>query len=407
MVSWPGLGFDPAPGSAAAVAQLAQAMTAAQRQLTEALRIISGVGRGGTWTGDAASAFLSRVGELPKHLQQAEDSFGAAANELTGWQSQLAAMQQKAQELESEAVNARARLNGAEMNPVLGLRGHVFTNPQDAQEAQQRYDAAVQEINTAQHDLDALIDQANRLLAEHRGLAEEAAKAIDSAAHLAPDSPGLFASLLGDLESVIQGNIKLAEDAMNWVNAHANAINAVGDMLGTASTVIGIVGTALDGTVVGAPLGAALDGVSAGLSVGALGCHLVAKAAGAPVSDRTLAEDGIGIVGFGVGKAAEHAKDLVEVGAKAGTAVPKIIGGLAKGEDFGTAIGGAGLTASVYDIGKDPSGLGYFVPRNSRERTELEVASAVPGGVLDGSLLVGFENAWRAGSAKDRAAHGG
>jgi hypothetical protein len=65
MVSFPGLGFDPAPGSVASVAQLAQAMTASQRQLTEAVHIITSVGRGGTWTGDAASAFLSRVGELP------------------------------------------------------------------------------------------------------------------------------------------------------------------------------------------------------------------------------------------------------------------------------------------------------------------------------------------------------
>jgi ElaB/YqjD/DUF883 family membrane-anchored ribosome-binding protein len=398
IVSWPGLGFDPAPGSAAAVAQLAQAMSAAQRQLTEALQIISGVGRGGTWTGDAASAFLSRVGELPKHLQQAEDSFGAAAHELTGWQSQLASMQQKAQELESEAVNARARLNGAEMNPVLGLRGHVFANPQDAQEAQQRYDAAVQEINTAQNDLAAIVDQANRLLAEHRGLAEEAAKAIDSAAHLAPDSPGLFASLLGDLESVIQGNIKLAEDAMNWVKAHANAISAVGDMLATASTVVAAAAVAVTAFTGGggAEVAAGLDLVSAGLSAGALGAHSIAKAAGAPVTDRTLMEDGIGAVTLGLGGDAK----VLTRGAKLSESTAKVVELMEKGEPLGHALTASGMANSAVDLAGDPSSLGYFVPKNGRQAVE---AGTVPGG----ELLVGFENAWKAGSAKDRAAHAG
>jgi hypothetical protein len=398
MVSWPGLGFDPAPGSAAAVAQLAQAMTAAQRQLTEALQIISGVGRGGTWTGDAASAFLSRVGELPKHLQQAEDSFGAAAHELTGWQSQLASMQQKAQELESEAVTARARLNGAEMNPVLGLRGHVFANPQDAQEAQQRYDAALQEINTAQNDLAGILDQANRLLAEHRGLAEEAAKAIDSAAHLAPDSPGLFASLLGDLESVIQGNIKLAEDAMNWVKAHANAISAVGDMLATASTVVAAAAVAVTAFTGGggAEVAAGLDLVSAGLSAGALGAHGIAKAAGAPVTDRTLMEDGIGAVTLGLGGDAK----VLTRGAKLSESTTKVVELMEKGEPLGQALTASGMANSAVDLAGDPSSLGYFVPKNGRQAVE---AGTVPGG----ELLVGFENAWKAGSAKDRAAHAG
>ncbi|WP_042412669.1 putative T7SS-secreted protein [Streptacidiphilus anmyonensis] len=384
MVSWPGLGFDPAPGSVASVAQLAQAMTASQRQLTEALHLISSVGQGGTWTGDAANAFLSRVGELPRHLQQAEDSFGAAAHELTGWQSQLASLQQKAQELESEAVDARARLNGAEMNPVLGLRGHVFTNPQDAQEAQQRYDAALQEINTAQADLNALIEQANRLLAQHRGLAEEAAKAIDAASHLAPDSPGLFASLLGDLESVIQGNIKMAEDAWNWVKAHANAINAVGDMLATASTVVGTVGLAFDacGAV---EIGGPLDAVSAGLSGAALGTHLLAKAAGAPVSDKTIAEDSLGLASFGVSKTVDAAVDAGKVAEYAGRTI-----------EAGGSIGS--LAPSWQDMANSPSSVGVFVPHSWGQAGEL---------ALGGPLLVGFDNAWREGSAKDRAAHGG
>lgn len=384
--SFPGLGFDPAPGSPVAVAELAQTMTASQRQLTEALNLITSVGRSDTWRGDAASAFLSRVGQLPAHLQKAEDSFGAAARELNGWQSQLASMQQRAQQLESEARSARGQLRSLQANPSLNLAGKTFEQGAQLQQAQQEYDAAVQAVNAAQSDLDAVIEQADRLLAQHRGLAEEAAKAINAAAQLAPDAPGLFASLLGDVEALVLGNIKMAEDAWKWVQNHANAINAVGDMLSTASTIVGTIGLAFD-AVGGEAIGAPLDAISAGLSGAALGTHLLARAAGAPVSDKTLAEDSIGMVTFGISKGLDAGKGAARLGKY-----------LAEGDTLKTATNLVGLVPSWQDATRDPSSVGVFVPRSWGQASQ----ELLPGG----PLLVGFENAWREGSAKDRAAHG-
>ena len=71
-----------------------------------------------------------------------------------------------------------------------------------------------------------------------------------------------------------------------------------------------------------------------------------------------------------------------------------------KGEPLGQALTASGMANSAVDLAGDPSSLGYFVPKNGRQAVE---AGAVPGG----ELLIGFENAWKAGSAKDRAAHAG
>ncbi|MFB7085446.1 hypothetical protein [Streptomyces sp. NPDC056296] len=47
----------------------------------------------------------------------------------------------------------------------------------------------------------------------------------------------------------------------------------------------------------------------------------------------------------------------------------------------------------------DPTALGYFMPKDDRQALQ----SALPGG----NLLVAFENAWKAGSEKDKAAREG
>lgn len=379
------------------------------------MHVITSVGRSDTWEGDAASAFLSKVGQLPSKLQEAEDSFGAAAHELNGWQNELASMQQRAQELEQEAVTARQQVETAQANPALQLAGRTVSSPIQLEEDQREYDAAVHQLSMAETDLNALIEQANRLLAQHTGLAQDAAKAIEAAAQLAPDAPGLFASLLGDLETAIQDQILAFQAAEKWCKAHANALNAVGDMLGTASTILGTLGLICDGSPL-APLGVVLDGTAGVISVGALGAHLAASIGGAKVSKTTLAEDGLGAVSFGMFGAAKGATGVVENYEKAEAVVPWVMKTIAKGGDPATAIGGAGLAGSLVGTYKDPSGLGYFIPHGPEQEKQLAYVQAgtsfLPGvgpvgGVIAGGLLVGFENAWRSGSAKDRAAQGG
>ena len=399
--AFPGLGFDPAPGSLETVASLASSLGAARKELAEALATVRQVASGGsTWQGEAAEGFARRLGQLPQHLDTAQQSFGEAADELQTWQSQLGTMKRQAQQLEAQAEAARRSVRQAQGSPDLGLAGQSFSTGPELEQAERRYQAATAALNSAEAELDGLVEQAKRLLEQHRGLAETVAAAVDRAAHLAPSGPGFFHRILDGMEDLVQGQIKLAEDVESWVKAHANAINAVGDMLATASTAVGILGCVLDCTPL-APVGAALDVTSSVLAGGALGAHLVAKAAGAPVSDKTLLEDGIGVATLGFGKSAEAVGKAAEAGAKA----PAVVRALAQGDKFSGALNAAGISLSMKDAADDHTGLGYFVPQNKREVAELGAGNLVPGvGPLVGPLAVGFENAWKHGSAEDREA---
>lgn len=55
-----------------------------------------------------------------------------------------------------------------------------------------------------------------------------------------------------------------------------------------------------------------------------------------------------------------------------------------------------GLVDTVAAFIADPTALGYFVPQGRRQTAEMALTG--------GPLLVAFENAWKAGSEKDRAA---
>ncbi|MFC1420204.1 hypothetical protein [Streptacidiphilus cavernicola] len=396
--AFPGIGFDPAPGSLDTVASLASSLATAQQELAEALATVRQVASGGeAWQGAAAEGFAQRVGQLPQHLDTAQQSFGEAAEELESWQSQLGGMKNQARELEAQAEAARRNVQQAQGSPDLGLAGQTFTTGPELEQAERRYQAATATLNRAEAELDGLVEQAKRLLEQHRGLAESVAAAVERAAHLAPSGPGFFHRIMDGMEDLVRSQIKLAEDVGNWVKAHANAINAVGDMLATASTAVGILGCVLDCTPL-APVGAALDVTSSVLAGGALTAHLVAKAAGAPVSDTTLLEDGIGVATLGFGKSAE----AVGKAAEAGTKVPGVIRAVAQGDKLSGALNAAGLSLSLKDTADNPTGLGYFVPHNTRQAAELGVGNVVAPGA--GILAVGFENAWKHGSAEDREA---
>lgn len=398
---FPGLGFDPAPGSLVEVGALASALASAQKQLEDAYVTVKQVASGGQeWQGDAAKGFARRLGQLPQHLDTAERAFGTAASVLHTWQDQLSGMQNQAQELEAQAETARSGLVQAGANPDLALIGERFTQGQALQEAEERYGAAVAALQAAESELNGLIDQAEKLQQGYLSLAKEVAKTIEQAADMAPPGPGFFAGMLDGLESVLAGDVKLAEDVGDWVKSHAYAIDAVGDMLSTASAALGVVGGVLDCIPGAEPLGLTMDGASSVLSIGALGAHLLAKAGGAPVSDETLLEDGIGATTFGMSAAAKS----MEEGGKFAAGAPLVIRALAQGDKFGAALNAAGLSMSIKDTFNDQTGLGYFVPKNGRQETELGVSNLIPGGgILTGFLAVGFENAWDHGSAEDRA----
>ncbi|MHA6762967.1 hypothetical protein [Streptacidiphilus sp. PAMC 29251] len=88
-----------------------------------------------------------------------------------------------------------------------------------------------------------------------------------------------------------------------------------------------------------------------------------------------------------------------------GEKAPAVIRALAKGDNFSGALNAVGLSLSMKDASADRTGMGYFAPRTRGQLAVLAAGNLVPGvGSLVGPLAVGFENAWKHGSAEDRAA---
>ncbi|MFJ6216493.1 hypothetical protein ACIQGZ_24665 [Streptomyces sp. NPDC092296] len=381
------LGFDPAPGSPSGVEALVTDLQQAAAQLEDAYHSVQRASDNGqSWQGEAADAFSARIAKLPGQLDTAHTSFSAAYRTLAGWQQQLVSMQSTAADQEEQASAAKARRDQAADDPALGLGGTWYADEQQAEEATARLRTAEARLNAADAELKAVIAEARALRAEHDQLAQEAARAVKQAGDQAPDGPGWFSRLMDDVKKLADLHIQLAKDAMDWVKAHANAIAAVGDLLANASTLAGLASIALAGAgLVFPPLevgAAALDAVSIGLSGAALGVHTIAAVAGADVSPLTFAVDGMGLVPVvgEVGKTGKLASSLFERG---------VVGS-------GVGLGATGISLDGWS--KDAGGLGQFMPRGGRQWGEL----LLPGG----PLLVGMENAWDDGSAKDREAAG-
>ncbi|MEV4613200.1 hypothetical protein AB0K43_11450 [Kitasatospora sp. NPDC049258] len=289
------LGFDPAPGSLPGVQTLVQDLHQAAKELEDArASVLRAADNGQAWQGRAADAFSARIARLPGQLDVAHASFSSAHRTLAAWHDQPAALKQKADDQEAQAKVAKRGRDRAADDPALDWAGRWFPDERHAEDATARMRAAQARLNTADAELEAITAQAEQLRVDHDRLAEQAARAVVAAGDQAPDGPDWFAELTNGVKDLAAFHLKLAGDAMAWVQEHANAIKAVGDALSNACSMMGIASLALAGaaapTVEVPPLAAVLGTaavatgvVSTGLSMAALGAHGVAKLGGADV----------------------------------------------------------------------------------------------------------------------------
>ncbi|MFD7102145.1 putative T7SS-secreted protein [Streptomyces celluloflavus] len=392
---YPGLGFDPTPGSLSAVRALVDQSFDAHRKLASVSQTLSSITRGGEeWSGIAADAFSMKIKDLPKLVESATQSFYDCGFRLNEWSATLESMKSRASDMEARAVTARSRQRDAEENPDLGLAGQTFETDEELHSAEQRLNRAVKELDGARGALNALLEDAQRLQHQHDEAAEKVAEAIRRASEEAPDEPGWLDRIGDAIESLAEAQALLANQAWDWVKNHANAIAAVGDVLSTVSAVVGTVGVGLavvgmafpPSEVILAPVGGALELTSSGFAAGAFVLHGAARMAGGEdvVSNRTLAQDGLGMIPLGA---------AARVGGKLGTAILK--SRAAEGaSNFGLVDSWAGLFG-------DPSVFENFKPQGRRQAIEI---GGFPGG--GAPMLIALENAWKKGSAKDRAAGG-
>ncbi|MFJ2865282.1 putative T7SS-secreted protein [Kitasatospora sp. NPDC087314] len=203
---WSGLGFNPAPGDAAAVTGLSGSLRRVGQHLTDVHTTLSQLSANqGQWTGEAAKSFAGQFGKLPTYLQDAADSITAAYQALDVWYQALTEHQPKAAELARAAVAAKRQKEQADQAhtaaaaaPDLKLAGQTFPDDAGLAAAEQRYakarnhlDAAADLVRSAAADLTGLRSQAHELAEGHKADARKTADAIRKAADSkAPPEPG-------------------------------------------------------------------------------------------------------------------------------------------------------------------------------------------------------------------------
>lgn len=228
--TWPGLGFDPAPGDPAGVNGLVTQLSTTARHLQETHDTLTELTRQqGAWTGEASTAFTETLDVLPRYLVDAHESLRRAGDVLGRWNGVLAGLQGRARDLEGRAVTARTGLVSAEeaerqarAHPDFGLIGRTFS-AQDLPVAQSRIDAAQAGLDRAvtttaslRTSLEDLLRRAGELGAEHADAARGAADGVRGADDgLAPPEPGWFdqavgwvrenAGTIGDIAGVVSG----------------------------------------------------------------------------------------------------------------------------------------------------------------------------------------------------------
>ncbi len=110
-MSWPALGYDPAPGDTEAVRQAARLLgTVRERaeQVESRLRAVSAAVGPNVWRGQAADAFHHQLADIGPGLATAAKSHGEAQEALDAYAAALAAAQEQARRAEAVAAAAIA-----------------------------------------------------------------------------------------------------------------------------------------------------------------------------------------------------------------------------------------------------------------------------------------------------------
>ncbi|MFD4633280.1 putative T7SS-secreted protein [Streptomyces sp. NPDC058284] len=398
---FPALGFVPCPGDPPEAKHVTAVVSRTAKALEDIADVLHGTGEG-DWKGKHADAFREQFDDdfRPK-IDTAKKSFRKAATALRDWSEAMPEWQRKATALESLAQVARDKHEAMKGKLAdLPPKPSIFDSPKDDAEARKREKTeekrsdAEHGASTAEAELEKIRADARKLADDYRLQGQSVARRLDKAMDIAPDEPGALSKLgsalkgigkaLGKLDDVIAEAIgSVVDGAVKWIKENAYTIAALADVLSVLSAVVGSVGLIMLGlSVFFPPLAApaaAAGVISGGLALGALTMHGAVRAATGDdqiVSNRTLAQDTLGVLPFG--------------GAFKGVTKAVAASRLA---DHASNFG---LIDSVAGLMGDPTALGYFNPRDTRQEVELYL----PGG----PMFVAFENAWKAGREKDEAA---
>lgn len=205
------------------------------------------------WTGDAADAFRSRLGELPRDLDVASRSHAAAARALGEFGSGLSARQARADQLEASAGELLRRRAAAvaDVNELAGRRAPEGSAELAALRSQ--YAGAAARAQGLSGELEQVLADARRLHDEHRSAADAAGRAIRAASDVPYPEPG-WLSRAGDAVS-------------GWIRKHSAVLAQISTTLKGVSTVLGLL-SMVPGLQFLAPFAALAAGVAIVIDVG-------------------------------------------------------------------------------------------------------------------------------------------
>lgn len=299
MTRYPALGFDPAPGDPAELAQLGRETGRVAGEVDDLARQLRRLGElGGDWRGTAADVFATALDELPQQLQVAQESFGAVAGRLSEWAGELADLQSQARAAEADAAEALARLRAA--RAAAGAPRPTTSGPAALADHLQDLQAAAGAIESAERALAAARARGERVQERARDGSARVERAVRDAARVAPDS-GLLKRVGGSLVDAVRS---MNDGLATFVRDHKQMIADLTDALSAVALVAAF-------TSLG-PLGLLAMGLLTLAGTGALAAYTDERDAG----DVALAAVGVGLTGAAsaAGRAARLAR-VAETGA--------------------------------------------------------------------------------------------
>ena len=155
---------------------------------------LRGAPQGATWTGTAADAFRTTIGQLPGELDKVQQSYQAVAVGLDGYESELATVKAAFQRLAQQLGSARSGLAGAQgqlssaQSQLSGALSapHATASTPAVQSGQEAVSAASGAIGRMQGEVGGLESQGFALLDRFQSARDGCTGRVSSACSLAP-----------------------------------------------------------------------------------------------------------------------------------------------------------------------------------------------------------------------------
>ncbi|EMD24757.1 hypothetical protein [Amycolatopsis azurea] len=238
MPEYRGLGFDPAPGDADAIAAAARRCSEAAAKLDAAIAARIEVPR--EWEGEAAVTVAARAAAARTALEPAPAVLRATAEILTSWAGTVVAGTRRADQLDRRAVTLRRALLQAADAVEVGETAVQFATGTSAT-AQADLAAAKAHHEEVRRELDRVLEQARALETAHRldaSRVEHRLRALGDPGAALGEVPGGAAHLDGVTDGMARFSVLGKELAASLARAPGPAVTPSSGAVGAFAAAV-------------------------------------------------------------------------------------------------------------------------------------------------------------------------